>query len=376
MKRWRGLIARADGSTRAGVVGFGETIESVEAGGGAEATDYIVPGFIDLQVNGRGGIDVMNARAGALCELSSELAREGTTAWLPTAITSPLERIEAVAANISEAIAEATAKAIAGSGDTRRVASAILGMHLEGPFISAARLGAHPAHNLEPRGAALERVAALPALRMITLAPELNGALEAVANLSARGVAVSLGHTDASLEQAQAGVAAGARMFTHTFNAMAPLDHRHPGATAAAMLPSRAWAAVIADGVHVHPAMLRLLYLARGAGGICLTTDRVAIGDTAGASPLASATVAGGAARLPDGRLAGSVISMLDAVRIMVEQAGASVGEAALMAATNPARVLGCGERGRIEAGAIADLLVLGPGLELKAVFVGGRELT
>ena len=375
MKRLRGLIARADGSTRKGVVGFGETIESVEAGGGAEATDYIVPGFIDLQVNGRGGIDVMNARADALCELSSELAREGTTAWLPTAITSPLERIEAVAANISEAIAEATAKAIAGSVETRRVADAILGMHLEGPFISAARLGAHPAHNLEPRGAALERVAALPALRMITLAPELNGALEAVANLSAHGVAVSLGHTDAALEQAQAGVAAGARMFTHTFNAMAPLDHRHPAAAAAAMLPSRAWAAVIADGVHVHPAMLRLLYLARGAGGICLTTDRVAIGDTAGASLLASATVAGGAARMPDGRLAGSVISMLDAVRIMVEQAGASVGEAALMAATNPARVLGLGERGRIEAGAIADLLVLGPRLELKAVFVGGREL-
>jgi N-acetylglucosamine-6-phosphate deacetylase len=156
---------------------------------------------------------------------------------------------------------------------------------------------------------------------------------------------------------------------------MAPLDHRNPTAAAAAMLPSRAWAAVIADGVHVHPAILRLLYLGRGAGGICLTTDRVAISAAGGASPLASATVAGGAARLPDGRLAGSVISMLDAVRIMVEQAGASVGEAALMAATNPARVLGLGERGRIEAGAIADLLVLGPRLELKAVFVDGCEL-
>jgi N-acetylglucosamine-6-phosphate deacetylase len=371
MKRLRGLIARADGSTVAGVIGFGEKIESVEAGVGGDAADYIVPGFIDLQVNGRGGIDVMNATANKLCELSTELAREGTTAWLPTAITSPLERIEAVAAKISEATSEANAEA----ADTRRVAGAILGMHLEGPFISAARLGAHPAHNLEPRGAAFERVAALPDLRMITLAPELNGALEAVADLSARGVAVSLGHTDASLEQAQAGVAAGARMFTHTFNAMAPLDHRHPGAAAAAILPSPAWAAVIADGVHVHPPMLRLLYLGRGAGGICLTTDRVAIGGTAGVSPLASVTVAGGAARMPDGRLAGSVISMLDAVRIMVERAGASVGEAALMAATNPARVLGLGERGRIEAGAIADLLVLSPRLQLKAVFVSGREL-
>ncbi len=367
MKRLRGLIARADGSTLPGVVSFGESIASVEAGGGADATDYIVPGFIDLQVNGRGAIDVMNATAGALRDLSAELAREGTTAWLPTAITSPLTRIEAVAATIAEAVAEAAG--------AQGVTGGILGMHLEGPFISAARLGAHPAHNLAPRGEAFERVAALPALRMITLAPELEGALEAVATLTARGLAVSLGHTDASMEQAQAAIAAGARMFTHTFNAMPPLNHRHPGAVAAAMLSSRAWAAVIADRVHVHPAMLRLLYLARGAGGICLTTDRVATSAMAGASPLAAAAVAGGAARMSDGRLAGSVISMLDAVRIMVKEAGASVGEAALMAATNPARVLGLGERGRIEAGAIADLLVLGPGLELKAVFIGGREL-
>jgi N-acetylglucosamine-6-phosphate deacetylase len=366
MKRLRGLIARTDGSTLPGIVGFGETIESVEPSDGAGAIDYIVPGFVDLQVNGRGAIDVMNASAGALCELSAELAREGTTAWLATAITSPLARIEVVAAKIADAIAQA-------AGGAR---GAILGMHLEGPFISAARLGAHPALTLEPRGEALERVAALPALRMITLAPELDGALEAVARLSARGVAVSLGHTDASLEQAQAAVAAGARMFTHTFNAMAPLDHRHPTAAAAAMLPSRARAAVIADGLHVHPAMLRLLYLARGAGGICLTTDRVATDAAARASPLASAAIAGGAARMPDGRLAGSVISMLDAVRIMVERAGASVGEAALMASSNPARVLGLADRGRIEAGAIADMLVLGPGLELKTVIIGGRELT
>jgi N-acetylglucosamine-6-phosphate deacetylase len=358
MRRLRGLIARHDGSTVAGVVGFGETIESVEIGG--TAADYIVPGFIDLQVNGRDEIDVMDASSGELCELSSQLAREGTTAWLPTAITSPLERLEAVAATVAEAA---------------NASGAILGMHLEGPFISAARLGAHPASSLEPRGMALARVEALPALRLITLAPELDGALEAVAALCARGVAVSLGHTDASLEQAQAAVAAGARMFTHTFNAMAPLDHRYPAAAAAAMLPSPAWAAVIADGIHVHPAMLRLLYLTRGASGICLTTDRVAIAAAPGASPLAAATVANGAARMPDGRLAGSVISMLDAVRIMVERVGASVGEAALMAATNPARVLGLGRRGKIETGALADLLVLGPGLELKAVLVGGREL-
>ena len=365
MKRLRGLIARTDGSTLPGSVAFGETIESVEFGGGAGAVDYIVPGFVDLQVNGRGAIDVMDASADALCELSAALGREGTTAWLATAITSPLARIEAVAARI----AEATALTAGGAGGT------ILGMHLEGPFISATRLGAHPALNLVPRGEALERVASLPALRMVTLAPELDGALEAVARLGARGITPSIGHTDASLEQAQAAVATGARMFTHTFNAMGPLDHRHPAAAAAAMLPSRAWAAVIADGVHVHPAMLRLLYLARGARGICLTTDRVATSAAVSASPLASAAIVNGAALMPDGRLAGSVISMLDAVHIMVEQVGTSVGEAALMASSNPARVLALSDRGKIEAGAVADMLVLGPGLNLKTVIVGGREV-
>ncbi|HEY2524995.1 MAG TPA: amidohydrolase family protein, partial [Candidatus Binataceae bacterium] len=261
MKRLRGLIARADGSTAPGTVSFTETIEAVEAAGGADVSDrgvsdYILPGFIDLQVNGREATDVMSASPAELGELSAALAREGTTAWLPTAITAPLARIETVAGAIAEAMT--------GAAD---ISGGILGMHLEGPFIAAARRGAHPANNLEPRGAALECVESLPALRMVTLAPELEGALEAIARLGARGIAVSLGHTDASLEQAEAAVGAGARMFTHTFNAMAPLDYRKPGAAAAAMLPSRACAAVIADGIHVHPAMLRLLLLARGAGG-------------------------------------------------------------------------------------------------------------
>jgi N-acetylglucosamine-6-phosphate deacetylase len=358
MKRLRGLIARADGRVRSGTVSFSESIESVEEISHGRASDYILPGLVDLQVNGAGEIDVMGAAPEALLKLSGSLAREGTTAWLPTAITAPLERIERAAANIAQAMP-----------DARETGAAILGMHLEGPFISAARLGAHPAHDLEPRGAAFERVCAMPALRMITLAPELDGALQAVAALNARGVTVSIGHTEASMEQAQAAVDAGARMFTHTFNAMAPLHHRRPGAAAAAMLPSSALAAVIADGVHVHPVMLRLLFITRGAHGICLTTDRVATGP----SPL---PLSGDAARTPDGRLAGSFISMAAAMRMMVEHAGVTIGEAALMAATNPARVLRLEERGIIEPGAVADLLVLSSQLELKAVFVRGRELS
>ncbi len=364
MKELRGLVACADAQVRPALVRFGAVIDSIEHQGGSRAGDYIVPGFIDLQINGHGSIDVMTAGAPELCALSRDLAREGTTAWLPTAITSPLDRIEKVAAAVAEAIGEAAPVQDAASPARSPMSATILGMHLEGPFISAKRRGAHPAHNLEPRGDALARVMALSALRMITLAPELPGSFEAIAAFAAHGVAVALGHTDATLEQAEAGVAAGARMFTHTFNAMAPLDHRRPTAATAAMLPSPALAAVIADGVHVHPAMLRLLLRARGAGGICLTSDRVA------------SDPAGVAQRTVDGRLMGSAISMREAMKLMVERAGASVGEAALMAATNPARVLGLGDRGCIESGGVADLLVLGRRLELKAVFVGGRELT
>ncbi len=363
MKELRGLLACADAQVRSARVRFGTVIDSVEHQGGSRADDYIVPGLIDLQVNGRGSIDVMTARPQELCALSCDLAREGTTAWLPTAITSPLERIETVAATVADAIREAAPAQDAASPARSPMSARILGMHLEGPFISAKRLGAHPPRNLEPRADAIARVMALPALRMITLAPELPGAFEAIAAFVARGVAVAIGHTDATLEKAEAAVAAGARMFTHTFNAMAPLGHRLPTAANAAMLPSSAFAAVIADGVHVHPAMLRLLLRARGAGGICLTSDRVA------------SDPAGVAQRTVDGRLMGSAISMREAMKLMVEHAGATVGEAALMAATNPARVLGLRDRGRIESGAAADLLVLGRQLELKAVFVGGSEL-
>src|SRR5262249_55980547 len=156
-----------------------------------------------------------------LIEISKHLAREGTTAWLPTAVTSPIDKIEQVHRAIAEAIEIQARDDSAGAR--------ILGMHLEGPFISPMRLGAHPPLNLDPRGEALEH------LKLITLAPELPGALDAIRRLSARGVVVSIGHTNATFEEASAGIAAGARMFTHLFNAMRPLNHRDPGVIAAAL---------------------------------------------------------------------------------------------------------------------------------------------
>ncbi len=365
MREVAGLIALPDGSLTAGRVAFTSRIERVEpfAAGGP---DYVLPGLIDLQVNGTHGMDVMAASPDDLTDMSRYLAREGVTAYLPTAITASLDRI----AKVERAVAHCRAV----NHDSFDVAS-ILGLHLEGPFISPQRLGVHPALALDPAGEDLERVLAMEQLRLLTMAPELPGALTAIQRANRRGVTVSIGHTDATLPQALAAVEAGARMFTHVFNAMRPLHHREPGVVAAALTPSPAFAAVIPDGVHVHPRVLALVYRARGAAGMVLTSDKV--GADPGASPAFSSAANNGrrAAHNGVGRLAGSLISMLDGVRLMVAEVGVSVGEAALMASTNPARILALRERGKIEAGCVADLIVLDSALNLKAVFIAGCEL-
>jgi N-acetylglucosamine-6-phosphate deacetylase len=366
-----GCIAMPDGSLVRGRITFTDRITALESASDGGDQDYILPGFVDLQVNGSHGIDVMNASADALATLSRHLAREGATAWMPTAVTAPIEKIAQVHESIAGAIENSRL-------DNAADAAALLGMHLEGPFISPLRLGAHPALNLEPRAEAFERVLAMRALRLITLAPELPDGFDAIRRLTARAVVVSIGHTNATLEQANAAIAAGARMFTHLFNAMRPLNHRDPGVVAAALTPSTALAAIIPDSVHVHPAMLRLASRARGKDGMILVTDKVALANASASEKnvgRARATIRDGAARLDDGTLAGSIISMLDGVRIMVEQAGVSIGDAAVMAATNPANLVGAGDRGRIQAGARADLIVLSRALELKSVFIAGREI-
>jgi N-acetylglucosamine-6-phosphate deacetylase len=365
-----GVIARPDGSLLRGRVTFTDRITAIEPASNG-GNDYILPGFVDLQVNGSHGIDVMNASPDEIATLSRHLAREGATAWMPTAVTAPIEKIAEVHESIANAYEDSRQ---AGSANS----AAILGMHLEGPFISPLRLGAHPTLNLEPHGDAFERVLALRALRLITLAPELAGGIEAIRRLASRDVVVSIGHTNATLDEANAGIAAGARMFTHLFNAMRPLNHRDPGVIAAALAPSPAFAAIIPDAVHVHPAMLRLAVAARGKDGIILVTDKVALAQTTGIEKnvgRARAAIRDGAARLADGTLAGSIISMLEGVRVMIEKAGVGIGDAAVMAATNPAKLVGANDRGRIDVGARADLIVLSPALELKSVHIGGREI-
>jgi N-acetylglucosamine-6-phosphate deacetylase len=373
--RLSGSIAMPDGSLLRGHLNFTDRITSIDPDPHV-GDDYILPGFIDLQVNGSHGIDVVSAPPDSLLTLARRLAREGTTAFLPTSVTAPLEKIARVHRNIANAIETSSHN----SAETNPDYAAILGMHLEGPFISPLRLGAHPPLNLDPRGEAFDTVLAMDALRLITLAPELPGALDATTRLTARNVIVSIGHTNATLEEANAGIVAGARMFTHTFNAMRPLNHRDPGVIAAALAPSRAFAAIIPDGIHVHPTILNLAYRARGRDGMILVTDKVVLAGTADNGGVtvgrAPATIRDGAVRLANGTLAGSIISMLDGVRMMVENTDATIADAAMMASTNPAIILGAPDRGRLQPKARADIIVLSPTLELKSVFIAGHEIT
>jgi len=378
------LSGRIDFSGQPRTVVFGESVTALYDGS-APLDDLVLPGFIDVQVNGAYGIDVMSASVEELIGLSRALARDGTTSWLPTVITAPLETIEHCDAVVAAAMA-VQRESQQSPSDRQLIGATILGMHLEGPFISPRHLGAHPPLHRAPNREALARILALKTLRMITLAPELDGALAAIRQFVARGVTVSLGHSDATCAEALAAIGAGARMFTHVFNAMRPLHHREPGIAGAALISSPAAAAIIPDGVHIHPAAFAFIRAARTVAQTLVVTDRVALaGAQADAAPpmfgdaSRRAQVREGAARFPDRTLAGSVVTMLEGLRLAVNDPvfGGDLDPFgyARMAAEGPARVLGAADRGAIAPGKLADLILLDHKLNLKAVFVGGREI-
>jgi N-acetylglucosamine-6-phosphate deacetylase len=340
-------VLRPDGSLGPGTVVIdGARITAVEdapAGSGPDVT--LAPGLIDVQVNGAAARDAWSATADGLDELGAWLARRGTTGWCPTLTSRPLD---AYATWLS-------------SHD--RPATGEIGLHLEGPFLS--RPGAHTPAALRPE---VDRawLAGLPArVRIVTLAPELPGALEAITELTARGVVVALGHTDATYDDALRAAEAGARLVTHVFNAMTPLGHRQPGLPGAALTLDALTPAVIGDGVHVHPAILGLVLR---TGTAVLVSDSVAW-------ERGGLVTDGGAARLADGTLAGSMITLAGAVKIAVEQAGVALGTALTAATATPAALLGCADRGRLVAGARADVVELDGGLQPCRVWVGGNLL-
>ena len=320
------------------------------------------PGFIDLQVNGACGRDITLDPA-SMWAVGESLARHGVTAFLATIVSSERGRI-------GEAI-DAWRQGPAPPG------AVPIGLHLEGPFLSPPRAGAHRTEDLRPPDAA-EASGWIPeaGVRIVTLAPELPGALDLIRELSRRGIVVAAGHTDADAATARAAVDAGLRYATHLLNAMRPLDHHAPSLAAALLNDERVTIGLIADGLHVAPEMLALVRRTIGPGRLSLVSDAMAGLDMApGRVRLGAAEVVVGAngARLDDGTLAGSIAGLDVCLRTLVAATGCPISEALAAVTTTPAELLRLGEgRGRLEVGGRADIALLTPGLEVAATIISG----
>jgi N-acetylglucosamine-6-phosphate deacetylase len=326
---------------------------------GTAGRGLAVPGFVDLQVNGFGGVDFLDADAEAYRRAGDALLETGVTAYLPTLITSPEDEVLAALREVP-----------AGSERPR-----ILGVHLEGPFLSPWRLGTHvPTARRDPDLQLLERLLDGGPVRLMTLAPELAGAEALIDRLLERGVVVSLGHSDATAAEANAAFDRGVRSVTHLFNAMRPFLHRDPGIVGAALARDDVIVQLILDGIHLAPETVLTVWRA-AAGRLALVTDAItAAGGTDGSYSFGGLDVEvnDGAVRGPDGVLAGSVLTMLEAVRNF-HALGVPLAEAVSAATTIPARVLGLPEVGRLAPGVSADIVILDDRIEIERVLVGGE---
>ena len=331
------------------------------------------PGFIDIHIHGGAGHDVMEPDPAALPAVERLLATHGVSSYLPTTVTAPVDATLTALEQLANAI-EAENKP---PGEPR---ARPLGIHLEGPFISHARRGAHPPENLLPptvNAFELFWQAARGHIRVMTIAPELDGALEVIREAVRRGVCVSLGHSDADLNAARAAIAAGARHATHTFNAMRPLGHRDPGIVGEVLTNWALTADIIADGVHLNPTIVKLFLHAKGPEAAVLITDgTAATGMPEGRYRLGSFEVEVKDGKcLADGKLAGSVLTMDSAVRNVMQFSQCSLQDAVLLASRNPARVSGLTGRGTLEAGAAADIVVLEPDGQVRSTIIHGRGI-
>lgn len=331
-----------------------------------DATGLILaPGFIDLQINGAFGDD-FTADPASIWRVAGQLPRYGVTSFLPTIITSPLERI-----------AQAQQTLLAGRPAGFRGAEP-LGLHIEGPFLNPHKKGAHnPAYLRPPDPALVADWSPATGIRLVTLAPELPGGLAMTRRLVGQGVVVSAGHSLATYAQAEDAFAAGLRYGTHLFNAMPPLLHREPGLAGALLAAPGIVVGLIADGIHVHRGLIRVIWAAKGGAGVNLVSDAMAaLGMAPGRYVLndLEVIVSDRDARLTDGTLAGSVLSLDQAVRNLVAFTGCDLAEALATVTTTPAALLGiAAERGRIAPGMIADLVLLDAELRVMATVVRGN---
>lgn len=324
------------------------------------------PGLVDVQVNGFAGVDLMTATAEEVRQVGRELLRHGVTSYLPTLIT-------AAASTTSRAL-DVLAEV---AGDPDPSGARVLGVHLEGPYLSSRRLGTHPAvHRRDPDLAELAGWRRRGPVVAVTLAPELPGGLAAVRALAAEGVLVSVGHSDATAEQAHEAFDAGARTVTHLFNAMSPLHHRSPGVPGAALGRRDVVVQLVVDGHHLAPDAVRAAWAA-ATGRVVLVTDATAAaGRPDGSYELAGVRldVRQGAVRNSRGALAGSALTLDSGVRNAVGL-GIPVAEALAAATVAPARLLRRRDVGRLTPGSRADLVVLDDALEVQRTYLGGRPV-
>jgi N-acetylglucosamine-6-phosphate deacetylase len=333
--------------------------------------DYLTPGFIDLHLHGAVGRDTMEASADAFRAICDFHASGGTTSLLLTTASAPLDAITTVLNAVR---------------DYRSTIPQIAGVHVEGPFISKRRAGAQRAEFIQcPTPAVVAQLLQhVEVIKRITIAPELPGALEAIAQMAAAGVSVSAGHSDCSDVEARAAFARGLRSTTHTFNCMSSARrdgiYRRAGLLEFALGEPEINCELIGDGQHVSPTLMKMLYRAKGARGICLVTDATA---GAGLKPASRFSLYGnecivdrGVCLLADGSaLAGSAARMIDLVRILVHDVGLPLHEVVAMTTQNPARAIGLESKGALRPGADADLVVLSPELTVSRTFVGGRQI-
>ncbi len=336
----------------------------------------IVPGYIDLHIHGSAGFDVMDDDPRALAAIGHLLARHGVTSYFPTTVTASLDVTLRAIERLANLIETCEPRPRQSASADRAVP---IGIHLEGPFISPARCGVHPPeYLLAPTLKVFEQLwqAARGRIRMITIAPELDGAPEVIAEAAQRGVCVSLGHSDADFAATERGIEAGARHATHTFNAMRPLDHRSPGILGSVLTDPRVSADIIADGIHLDPVIVKLFAEAKGLEQTVLISDATsATGMPDGIYRLGSFEVEVRDGRCTvNGKLAGSVLTLDRAVRNLAQFAEWTLPQAIAAASLNPARAARIKNKGVLAIGADADFVVLSPEGEVLQTFIAGVE--
>lgn len=324
---------------------------------------FVVPGFIDLQLNGGFGYD-FTRQPETIWQVAEKLPRFGVTSFLPTIITSPLATVAAAQA----AMAQGAPDLFAGANP--------LGLHLEGPFLNPAKKGAHDAQWMKrPSSTSTETWTPNNHVRLVTLAPELPNADQLIQSLVASGVVVSAGHSMAAFDEANHAFDAGVRYVTHLFNAMPPLHHRQPGLVGALLADERICFGLIPDGVHVHPSLIKTVWQAAGQRMTLVTDAMAAMGMPPGHFQLGDfeVTVTEMDSRLPNGTLAGSIVTMDAALRNLMTFTGCSLAEALPTITRNPAELLGLPQKGRLVPGADADLVLLSPDFQVQMVVINGR---